>query len=99
MPARRIFSVKAQKEGKQAAQARGFLSMLFCGAEVIDMAEQLLDATADLMPFRPERLDLFGELRVGVLGFLECLLRGHEFLQCGFLLLTETVDERDRLLD
>ena len=63
------------------------------------MAEQFLDPGANLMPLRPKRFDLFGEFRVGVLGFLEYLLRRREFLQRGFLLLTETGDERHGLLD
>ena len=72
---------------------------LLGGAELIDVAEKLLYPAAYLVPLRPERLDLFGEFCVDVLGFLECLLRRREFLQCGFLLLTETGDECHRLLD
>ena len=63
------------------------------------MSEQLLDPAANLLPFRTKLFDLPGELRVRVLRFGERLLGRGEIFQCGFLLLPETDDQRNSLLD
>ena len=67
--------------------------------QLIDVAQQLLDAGAHLLTLRAKRFDLAGKFCVCILRLGMSGLRGRELLERGVLLLPQTIDERDRLLD
>ena len=63
------------------------------------MAQQFLDARSHLVAFGPQGLDFFGEVRIRGLRFRVSRMSRRQFLQRGVLLLPQTVDQRDGLLD
>jgi hypothetical protein len=63
------------------------------------MAEQLFQPAANLLPLRLQRFELSGKPRILGMRTLHRLLRRRKLSQCRIFLLTETIDQRDRLLD
>ena len=58
-----------------------------CRAQLIDMIQQLFETSADLLAFRPQRVQFFGELRVFVARLFPGLVRLRQFPEGRFLLL------------
>ena len=64
---------------------------VLCRTKLIDMAQKLLDAVADLVPFRAQRLDVLGKLRIDALRICQCRLRRRKVFQRGVFFLAPII--------